>query len=105
MGEALSLTILSPDSYRVVPQRPFVGREAEMSLLSAALEQACAGHGGVALLVGEPGIGKTCTAEELAAQATQQSAQVCWAATEDIVPFAEERPPHDVQCLLRPGGD
>jgi DNA-binding CsgD family transcriptional regulator len=64
--------------YRPNYQPIFIGREAEMGLLRAALDDACAGHGGVALLVGEPGIGKTRTAEELGLQAAQRSAQVLW---------------------------
>jgi hypothetical protein len=57
-------------------QAIFVGRESEMALLSAALEDACPDHGGVVLLASEPGIGKTCTAEELGLQAAQRGAQV-----------------------------
>jgi DNA-binding CsgD family transcriptional regulator len=49
-----------------------------MGLLSVALDNACAGQGGVALLIGEPGIGKTRIAEELGLQATLRSAQVLW---------------------------
>ena len=41
----------------------FVGREREMDALRTRLEAACRGHGSVALLVGDPGIGKTRTAE------------------------------------------
>jgi transcriptional regulator with AAA-type ATPase domain len=44
----------------------FVGRIKEMDALRARLERAVAGHGGVALVVGEPGIGKTRIALELA---------------------------------------
>jgi predicted ATPase len=39
--------------------RTFVGREAERAEIRAALARAAAGQGGLVLLVGEPGIGKT----------------------------------------------
>jgi tetratricopeptide (TPR) repeat protein len=39
--------------------RPFVGRERELDELRAALTEAAAGRGGVFLLGGEPGIGKS----------------------------------------------
>ena len=44
----------------------FVGRQREMGELKAALEEALSGQGRLAMLVGEPGIGKTRTAQELA---------------------------------------
>src|SRR6266478_3846415 len=37
----------------------FVGRDAELGDLSAAMEQARGGHGQVVVLVGEPGVGKS----------------------------------------------
>jgi class 3 adenylate cyclase/tetratricopeptide (TPR) repeat protein len=37
----------------------FVGRELELADLSAAMEQARAGHGQIVALVGEPGVGKS----------------------------------------------
>jgi DNA-binding CsgD family transcriptional regulator len=55
-----------------------VGREAELAALTADLDAAVGGHGGVVLVGGEPGIGKTRLAEELAAQATTRGAQVLW---------------------------
>ena len=42
---------------------PFVGRESEMAELSAALDDAHSGRGRIVMLAGEPGIGKTRTAE------------------------------------------
>ena len=53
---------------------PFVGHAHAMERLRHALESALAGHGRVALLVGEPGIGKTRTAEELVAEARRRGA-------------------------------
>jgi DNA-binding CsgD family transcriptional regulator len=57
---------------------PFVGREGELVALTADLDAAVAGRGGVVLVGGEPGIGKTRLAEELAAQATARGALVLW---------------------------
>ena len=45
----------------------FVGREREMADLRVTLEEALSGQGRMVMLVGEPGIGKTRTAQELAA--------------------------------------
>jgi DNA-binding CsgD family transcriptional regulator len=57
---------------------PLVGREGELGALTADLDAALAGHGGLVLLAGEPGIGKTRLAEELAAAATSRGALVLW---------------------------
>jgi hypothetical protein len=57
---------------------PFVGREAELAALTADLDAALAGRGGVVLVAGEPGIGKTRLAQELAARATARGALVLW---------------------------
>jgi tetratricopeptide (TPR) repeat protein len=49
-----------------------------MGVLLAALDDALSGQGRLVMLVGEPGIGKTRTAQELAAYATLKGAQVLW---------------------------
>jgi predicted ATPase len=54
----------------------FVGREKEMAILQAHLDSAMSGHGRLVLLVGEPGIGKTRTAHEVAAYARKRGARV-----------------------------
>jgi DNA-binding winged helix-turn-helix (wHTH) protein len=54
----------------------FVGREAAMAKLRGAWENALGGRARIALLVGEPGIGKTRTAEELATVAAGRGALV-----------------------------
>jgi tetratricopeptide (TPR) repeat protein len=47
-------------------RRIFVGREAELRQLQAAFDAAFAGTGAIAMVVGEPGIGKTSLCEQLA---------------------------------------
>ncbi len=56
----------------------FVGRHHELAALCAALDEVRAGSGRLALIAGEPGIGKTCTALELTAYATRQDARIAW---------------------------
>jgi predicted ATPase len=61
---------------------PFVGRVEEILVLTTALDEALAGRGQIVLLVGEPGIGKSRTAEEMARRAAQRGVEVlvgrCW---------------------------
>lgn len=52
----------------------FVGRQQEMAELNAALNEALSGSGSMVLLSGEPGIGKTRLADELAATARERGA-------------------------------
>ncbi|MCH8222820.1 MAG: AAA family ATPase [Chloroflexi bacterium] len=49
-----------------------------MAELTVALDDALSGQGRLVMLVGEPGIGKTRTAQELAALAQTRGAQVLW---------------------------
>lgn len=51
------------------PGRRFIGRQRELDALQAALERAVAGQPNIVLLAGEPGIGKTSTAQEIAGHA------------------------------------
>jgi predicted ATPase len=51
---------------------PFVGREAESTELRRLLDRMLTGHGDVALVGGEPGIGKTRLARELLREARQR---------------------------------
>ena len=56
----------------------FVGRERELGELRASLDESLAGRGRLAMLVGEPGIGKTRTAQELTSYAQSRGSQVYW---------------------------
>jgi eukaryotic-like serine/threonine-protein kinase len=58
--------------------RVFVGRDAELRELRSAADEALAGRGRLVLMAGEPGIGKTRTAEELATYAQLRGAKVHW---------------------------
>src|SRR5262245_39755684 len=60
------------------PGRVFVGRTAELGELRTGLDRAIAGRGGVVLVAGEPGIGKSELADRLAAEAASRGAEVLW---------------------------
>jgi class 3 adenylate cyclase/Cdc6-like AAA superfamily ATPase len=61
----------------------FVGREAELERLRKAFEEAVSGRGGLVMLVGEPGIGKTRTTQQLETYAKMRGAQVLWGRTHE----------------------
>src|SRR5712692_9127854 len=52
---------------------PFVGRQRELALVLARLDEAASGNGGVVLIGGEPGAGKTRLVQELAERVTTQN--------------------------------
>ncbi|MEE9284316.1 MAG: AAA family ATPase, partial [Dehalococcoidia bacterium] len=57
----------------LVERTPFVGREAERAELRRLLDQAAKGQGALAMIGGEPGVGKTRLSEELMAEARQRN--------------------------------
>lgn len=58
--------------------RALVGRDAEVAALAEAWGETTEGRGSIALVTGEPGIGKTQLAEELASQVTATAGRVHW---------------------------
>ncbi|HEY5859717.1 MAG TPA: BTAD domain-containing putative transcriptional regulator, partial [Actinomycetota bacterium] len=64
-------------------QSGLVGRERDLSLLTAAIEPAFTGASGLAVVEGEPGVGKTRLLEELDVEATRRGARVIWAHCHD----------------------
>lgn len=60
------------------PESGFIGRQPELAVLTAALDDALAGRGQMVMLAGEPGIGKTRLSQELASHAESLGAQVMW---------------------------
>lgn len=63
---------------RTPASEAFVGRTSELEDLRRGLESALVGRGRLILLVGEPGIGKTRLADEVATDAEARGAQVLW---------------------------
>ena len=56
----------------------FVGRQRDLDELGESLAGAAAGRGSLVLVAGEPGIGKTRLADELAVRAGSLGAGVLW---------------------------
>ncbi len=67
------------------PAFPFVGRAAEMTTLRSLFERAEGGEGGVVLLAGEAGAGKTRLVRELAHEAAARGVLVLYGASDAAV--------------------
>jgi predicted ATPase len=65
-AEAAAPSFASP----VYRSRVFIGRESELKQLQSAFDSAIAGQGSLLMVVGEPGIGKTATCEQLGTYVT-----------------------------------
>src|SRR5271165_6732067 len=65
----LSFQTIGNDTSSGTGRTPYVGRSEERSLLRQAMDRATAGAGGVALIAGEAGLGKTRLVDEIAAEA------------------------------------
>jgi ABC-type oligopeptide transport system substrate-binding subunit/DNA-binding SARP family transcriptional activator len=61
----------------VAPSR-LVGREGELALLHERWKEAKAGHGGLAIIHGEAGVGKTRLVEEFALRLRREKSHVLW---------------------------
>ncbi len=83
---------------RVLPLRgPFVGRASELEQLRAVWRRAARGHGSVAVVSGEAGIGKTRLVGELALAAESEGARVLFGSTS----FPEHEPYQCIASALR----
>ena len=67
-----------PGPLALKPSSPFVGRERELATLRSLLRRAEDGHGQVALVGGEAGVGKSRLVRELAREATERGTLVLY---------------------------
>jgi hypothetical protein len=67
----------------------FVGRNEEIGILAAILEESLSGQGLLCSVTGPPGIGKTRLASELASRAVERGARVVWGrcSTFEVPPY------------------
>jgi class 3 adenylate cyclase/tetratricopeptide (TPR) repeat protein len=107
-----------PTALVVDEQVPFVGRRAERARLTSVWKSAAAGRGGIALLSGEPGVGKTRLAAELARAAHDDGGVVLYGRCDEelgvpyqpfveaLRPFVAASSPEDLAEHAAPyGGD
>ena len=69
---------MGEDSHHSTAIESFIGRRRELQELVAGLSQVASGHGTLFLVSGEPGIGKTRLADQLAAHAAAEGFFVLW---------------------------
>ncbi len=106
----------SEDSIPLYGSSTFVGRRQELADLKAALDGSLAGQGRLAMLVGEPGIGKTRTAQELAGYAAIRGTQVLWGRCyeeegappywpwlQSLRSYIQQQAPEQLQAEMGPG--
>ena len=104
---------LAPPSPAGSRSAVFVGREKELDAVRVLLGEAFDGRGHLVLLAGEPGIGKSRFADEVAAEAREEGATVlwgrCWEAggapaywpwTQALRPLVRVLPPDQLQFAL-----
>jgi AAA ATPase domain len=99
------------------PRRVCVGREAELRTLARRLAEARDGRGSLVTLVGEPGIGKTRTVEEVLARGAVPAARVLWGRCQEhegapaywpwvqaLRGWVERAEPRELRAALGPAG-
>ena len=89
-----ALQVNGSDAITSSRELPLLGRDRELGELTAAFDEARAGRGGLVLLTGEPGIGKTRLARALGDQARAAGAASRWRAAGT----AAARPPTGRGC-------
>jgi tetratricopeptide (TPR) repeat protein len=86
-------------------RRVLVGREQVLDTLRLAIDDAVAGRGGLTLLSGEPGVGKTRLAEEACDFARSREATVAWGSCWEGEGAPGFWPWLQILRVVAPGGD
>ena len=68
----------------VIPTGALIGRDSEMALLAELMKEAARGRGGVVLIEGEPGIGKSALVRAAVAGAPEAGCEVFWGAGDEL---------------------
>jgi ABC-type oligopeptide transport system substrate-binding subunit/DNA-binding SARP family transcriptional activator len=83
---------------------PLVGRDSEMAFLQARYEEARAGHGGLVLVHGEAGVGKTRLVEEFAGRLHWQAVRTLWGRCYEFERLLPYQPIGEaLQAVMAPG--
>jgi DNA-binding SARP family transcriptional activator/tetratricopeptide (TPR) repeat protein len=98
-------TPLLPGPLAPVSPFPFVGRGHELSVFREALTRAEDGEGGMVLLTGEPGAGKTRLMREVAHEAAGRGAVVLYGVSDAVVSTPYQPLREWFELLLRVWGD
>ena len=70
--------------HSVTPAGSLVGRDNEIALLTGLIKEAARGRGGVVLIEGEPGIGKSALVRTVTAEAPEAGCQVFWGSGDEL---------------------
>jgi predicted ATPase/DNA-binding SARP family transcriptional activator len=89
-----------PPALHGLSHLPFIGRTAERAALLEALQAAGRGHGGLALVEGPAGVGKTRLVEELVADARWRGFQVGLGRSDPLAASAPYGPLSDALAML-----
>jgi tetratricopeptide (TPR) repeat protein len=87
------------------PRGPLVGRDSELALLAGLVEGIATGQGGVVLVEGEPGIGKSTLVRAALADSASLGCQVFWGTGSELDQALPLQPLLDGLCVREPSGN
>jgi tetratricopeptide (TPR) repeat protein/transcriptional regulator with XRE-family HTH domain len=73
-----------PEEPSPAPAKTLIGRDSELARLAGLVQQVIRGRGGVVLIEGEPGIGKSALVRAASAEASEAGCQVFWGTGDEL---------------------